>query len=137
MPRLSPTKPTAANPPAANAFSNFSIDYDEAVKAAAATPNPEKPIIDATPYDPIVQRRIARAKAALFFISLEDAYGAATVRHGLTQVVALLGGKDVGYDDVRSALEQSTGKNLAEPFRTWLYKNGLPQDFRNRYENGK
>jgi hypothetical protein len=59
------------------------------------------------------------------------------VRHALTQVVALLGGKDVGYDDVRSAMEQSTNKNLAVPFRTWLYNKGLPQDFRNQYENGK
>ncbi|MFZ0882044.1 MAG: M1 family aminopeptidase [Candidatus Acidiferrales bacterium] len=111
--------------------------YDEVVQQAAATPNPEKSIIDVTPYDPILQRRIARAKAALFFISLEDAYGATSVRHALTQVVALLGGKDVGYDDVRSALEQSTGKNLAVPFRTWLYNTGLPQDFRSQYENGK
>ena len=111
--------------------------YDEAVQQAAATPNPEKPIIVVTPYDPILQRRIARAKAALFFISLEDAYGPAPVRSALTQVVALLGGKDVGYDDVRSALEQSTGKDLAAPFRTWLYNKGLPQDFRNQYENGK
>ncbi|MFZ3331287.1 MAG: M1 family aminopeptidase [Candidatus Acidiferrales bacterium] len=110
--------------------------YDEAVQQAAVTPNPEKPIIDVTPYDPILQRRIARAKAALFFTSLEDAYGATNVRHALTQVVALLGGKDVGYDDIRSALEQSTGKDLAVPFRTWLYNKGLPQDFRNQYENG-
>jgi hypothetical protein len=111
--------------------------YDEAVQEAAATPNPEKPIIDVTPYDPNLQRRIARAKTALFFISLEDAYGATNVRRSLTQVVALLGGKDVGYDDIRSALEQATGKNLAVPFRTWLYNKGLPQDFRNQYENPK
>jgi len=111
--------------------------YDEAVQQAAATPNPEKPIIDVTPYDPILQRRIARAKAALFFIALEDAYGPTPVRRALTQVIALLGGKDVGYDDVRSALEQSTDKDLAVPFRTWLYNKGLPQDFRNQYENGK
>ena len=111
--------------------------YDEAVQQAAATPNPEKPIIDVTPYDPILQRRIARAKAALFFIALEDAYGPTPVRRALTQVIALLGGKDVGYDDVRSALEQSTDKDLAAPFRTWLYNKGLPQDFRNQYENGK
>lgn len=111
--------------------------YDEAVQQAAATHNPEKPIIDVASYDPIQQRRIARAKTALFFISLEDAYGATNVRRALTQVVALLGGKDVGYDDIRSALEQSTGKNLAVPFRTWLYNKGLPQDFRDQYENVK
>jgi aminopeptidase N len=85
-------------------------------------------------YDPIEQRRIARTKAALFFIALEDAYGQAPVRQGLKQVVAILGGKEVGYDDLRSALEQSTGKNLAEPFRTWLYNKGMPQDFRSRYQ---
>ncbi len=112
-------------------------DYDEAVQEAAAARNPEKPIIDTAAFDPFVLRRIARAKAALFFISLEDECGPAPVRRGLTQVIALLGGKDVGYDDVRSALEQSTGKNLAEPFRTWLYQTGLPQDFRARYEDGK
>lgn len=112
----------------------FLEEYDEAVKQAAATPNPEKPIISTMLYDPIEQRRIARTKAALFFIALEDAYGEALVRQGLKQVVAILGGQEVGYDDVRSALEQSTGKNLAEPFRTWLYNKGMPQDFRSRYQ---
>lgn len=109
--------------------------YEEVVQEAAATPNSEKSIIDVTPYDSIPQRRAARAKTALFFISLEDSYGATNVRRALTQVVALLGGKDVGYDDIRSALEQSTGRNLAVPFRTWLYNKGLPQDFRNQYPN--
>ena len=88
-------------------------------------------------YDPVQQRRIARLKAALFFIALEDADGEAPVRQGLKQVVTILGGQEVGYDDVRSALEQSTGKNLAEPFRTWLYSKGMPQDFRARYQSGK
>jgi hypothetical protein len=115
----------------------FLEEYDEAVKQAAATPNAEKPVIGTMVYDTIEQRRIARTKAALFFIELEDVYGEAPVRQGLKQVVAILGGKEVGYDDVRSALEQSTGKNLAEPFRTWLYSKGMPQDFRARYENGK
>jgi hypothetical protein len=112
----------------------FLNEYDRAVKRAAATPNPEKPVISTMLYDPIEQRRIARTKAALFFIALEDAYGEAPVRQGLKQVVAILGGKEVGYDDVRSALEQSTSKNLAEPFRTWLYNKGMPQDFRDRYQ---
>jgi hypothetical protein len=114
----------------------FLDDYDEAVKRAAATPNPEKPVISTMLYDPIEQRRIARTKAALFFIALEDAYGEAPIRQGLQQVVAILGGKEVGYDDVRSALEQSTRKNLAEPFRIWLYNKGMPQDFRSRYQAG-
>jgi aminopeptidase N len=45
----------------------------------------------------------------------------------------LLRGKEVGFSDLRAALEQTTGKNLAEPFRVWLYSTGMPQGFRNRY----
>ena len=77
------------------------------------------------------------AKAALFFIALEDAYGESPVRSGLAQVVALLRGKEVGFSDLRAALEQTTGKNLAEPFRVWLYSTGMPQDFRDRYSAEK
>ncbi len=115
----------------------FLHEYDEAVRQTAATPNPEKPVIATSLDDSIAQRRIARAKAALFFIALEDDCGEAPVRQGLRKVVALLGGKEVGYDDVRSALEESANRNLTAQFRTWLYNKGMPQDFRDRYENGK
>jgi hypothetical protein len=107
--------------------------YDTAVKQFAGTPNSEQSIITTMLYDPWPRRRIAAAKAALFFIALEDAYGEAPVRSGLAQVVALLRGKEVGFSDLRAALEQTTGKDLAEPFRVWLYSTGMPQDFRNRY----
>ena len=80
------------------------------------------------------QRRIALAKAPLFFIALEDAYGEAPVRAGLNRLVTLLRGREVGYDDLRAALEESIAKNLAEPFRIWLYGKGIPKDFRGRYE---
>jgi hypothetical protein len=111
--------------------------YDKAVQQTAGTPNAEKSIITTMLYDPFEQRRIAAAKAALFFIALEDAYGEAPVRSGLSQVVALLRGQEVGFNDLRAALEQTTGKNLAEPFRVWLYRTGMPQDFRDRYAAGK
>jgi hypothetical protein len=107
--------------------------YDTGVQRTAGTPNAEKSIITTMTYDPFEQRRIAAAKAALFFIALEDAYGEAPVRSGLARVVALLRGKEVGFNDLRAALEQSTAKNLAEPFRVWLYRAGMPQDFRERY----
>jgi len=107
--------------------------YDKAVQQTAGTSNAEKSIITTMLYDPFEQRRIAAAKAALFFIALEDAYGEAPVRSGLAQVVALLRGKEVGFNDLRAALEQTTGKNLAEPFRVWLYSKGMPQEFRERY----
>jgi hypothetical protein len=107
--------------------------YDDAVKKAAGTPGAEKSIVTTMLYDPLEQRRIAAFKAPLFFIALEDDCGEAPVRGGLAQVVALLRGKEVGYDDLRSALEQFTGKKLAEPFRTWLFNKGIPQQFRDRY----
>jgi aminopeptidase N len=36
-------------------------------------------------------------------------------------------------DDLRSALEQECGKNLAPLFRRWLVDPGIPEDFRGRY----
>jgi hypothetical protein len=111
--------------------------YQSGVREYAGTPNSEQSIITTMLYDPFPRRRIAAAKAALFFSALEDAYGEAPVRSGLAQVVALLRGKEVGFNDLRAALEQTTGKNLAEPFRVWLYSTGMPQDFRNRYATEK
>jgi hypothetical protein len=109
--------------------SGFLRAYDSARKQAA-----EKPLGLTTIFDPPDERRIALAKAPLFLIALEDAYGEGPVRAGLNRLVTLLRGQEVGYDDLRSALEESTGKNLAEPFRVWLYGKGIPEDFRGRYE---
>ena len=103
--------------------------YDEARRYAEETP------LGATTLNaPVAQRRIALAKAPLFFVALEDAGGPAPVRSGLAHVVSLLRGKEVDYNDVRSALEQSTGKKLGELFRVWLNRKGIPDDFRQRYQ---
>lgn len=104
--------------------------YDEACKQGVETP-----LAVTTAKDPQIQRRIARAKAPLFFVALEDSYGEAPVRAGLKNLVSTLRGQEAGYDELRSALEQSTGKNLADPFRIWLYDKGISQDFRSRYES--
>jgi hypothetical protein len=124
---------TGGEPARRRRIRQFLEAYDAAVKGTAGTPNAEKSIITTMLYDPFEQRRIAAAKSALFFIALEDACGEAAVRGGLARVVALLRGKEVGFNDLRAAIEQTTGKNLAEPFRVWLYSTGMPQDFRNRY----
>ena len=55
------------------------------------------------------------------------------MRSGLEYIVALLRGQEVGYDDLRSALEQASNRNLAMPFRVWLNEKGIPQDFLDRY----
>ena len=104
-------------------------EYDEASKTAKETPLGVTMLTD-----PFAQRRIALAKAPLFFVALEDSCGAEPMRSGLMQMVTLLRGQETSYDALRSALEQSCGKNLAEPFRVWLNDKGIPPDFRARYQ---
>jgi hypothetical protein len=108
----------------------FLDEYDSACQGAV-----EKPLVAVTTHDPVEQRRIALAKAPLFFIALEDTYGEASVRQGLAQVVRLLRGQEVEYQDIRAALENETNKDLAPIFRTWLYKPGIPAEFREKYQS--
>ena len=103
--------------------------YDEARKGAD-----EKALGITMLTDPPAQRRIALAKAALFFAALEDACGEEAMRSGLRQMVQLLRGQEASYDSLRSALETASGKNLAGLFRIWLNQKGIPQDFRERYQ---
>ncbi len=108
----------------------FLHEYDAACKEAV-----EKPLVATTMSDPVEQRRIALAKAPLFFVALEDAYGEASVRQALAQVVSLLRGQAVGFQDIRAALENVTNKDLAPVFRTWLFNPGIPGEFREKYQS--
>jgi hypothetical protein len=112
--------------------SRFLQEYKNACEEAV-----EKPLISTTKQDPVEQRRIALAKAPLFFVALEDAYGEEPVRRGLTQVLTLLRGQKVGYPDIRAALENVTNKDLTPMFRVWIYNTGLPDEFREKYEGAK
>jgi peptidase M1-like protein len=100
---------------------------------AASTKAVEVPLGVAKMSDPPEQHAISLAKAPLFFIALENHCGEAPVRKGLSNVVSLLRGQEVGYNEIRSAIEQTSGKDLAEFFRTWLYEKGIPKDFRAKY----
>ena len=102
--------------------------YDE-----ARTRADEVPLGAATLADPSGSRRIALAKAALFYVALEDICGPAEVRRGLQHLVALLRGQEVDYKDLRAMLEGSTNRDLGPMFRLWLNQKGIPQDFRDRY----
>jgi len=102
--------------------------YDAAVKAANETP-----IAATTAASPLPQRRIALAKAPLFYVEMEDTYGEAPVRAGLAHMLASMRGQEVGYDVLRSVLEESTGRDLAKVFREWLGQKGIAPDFRARY----
>jgi len=103
--------------------------YDEASKKAV-----EIPLGTAKLTDPPEQRAISLAKAPLFFIALEDQCGEAPVRAALKRIVTLLRGQEVGYNEIRSAIEQESGKDLAEFFRRWLYELGIPKDFSAKYQ---
>jgi len=107
-------------------------EYGETSKEAV-----QKPLISTTLQDPLEQRRIAMAKAPLFFIALEDAYGEEPVRRALTQIRSLLRGQEVTYADIRAALEGVTNKDLAPMFRTWVFNVGIPAEFQEKYENAE
>ena len=100
---------------------------------AAAKETPDRPLGAIGMSDPAAVRRMGLAKAALFYAALEDACGPGPMRTGLAQMVARLRGRDAGYDALRSALEESSGKNLAELFRVWVNGKGIPKEFRERY----
>jgi len=105
--------------------------YDEARTRAEETPLGITMLTD-----PVGPRRIALAKAPLFYVALEDICGPEEVRRGLAHALSVLRGQEVGYNDLRSALEQSTNRNLGLMFRLWLNQKGIPQDFRDRYPLG-
>jgi hypothetical protein len=106
--------------------------YDDAIRQTN-----EKPLGITTLTDTPEQRAIALAKAPLMDVALEDTCGEAPVRNGLKRLVTLARGQEVGFDDMRSAIEAACGKDLGEFFRVWLYGKGLPPDFRSRYEPGQ
>lgn len=106
--------------------------YDAAVKSADETP-----IAATTAESPRPQRRIALAKAPLFYIELEDACGEAPVRAGLAHLLASMRGQEVDYNILRSALEESSGRELGKIFREWLNQKGIPANFRARYHYGE
>jgi hypothetical protein len=83
--------------------------------------------------DPPAERRIALAKAPLFFAALEDECGPEQMRKGVAEMVALLRGQQVDYNALRASLEDASGKNLAPTFRLWLNEKGIPSNFRARY----
>ena len=74
-------------------------------------------------------------KAALFFVALEDLCGRDNLRAAFKRIVRARGGADVGYEDMRAAVESASGRDLAGMFHAWLTGPGLPDDFRARYGN--
>ncbi|HEX5424712.1 MAG TPA: hypothetical protein VFW94_14280 [Candidatus Acidoferrales bacterium] len=104
--------------------------YGDAQKGAKETPLGVTRLTD-----PPGQRAISLAKAPLMYVALEDTCGEQPVRNALKRLVRILSGQQVGFNDLRSAMEQTCGKDLGEFFRVWLYGKGLPSSFAARYKS--
>jgi hypothetical protein len=79
--------------------------------------------------------RISTAyRAALFIVALEDLCGHDYLRTAFRDIIRDRAGSDTGYEELRSATETASGRDLAEMFRTWLVQRGIPDDFRARYQ---
>lgn len=79
------------------------------------------------------QRVSTGYRGALFLVALEDLCGHDALRAAFREVVHSRSGDQTGYEELRSAVEYSSGRNLAEMFRRWLIRPGVPDDFRARY----
>jgi hypothetical protein len=79
------------------------------------------------------QSRMAGVQSALSFVALEDRLGAEPVRRALKDLVGALKGSSAGRDELRSALEQESGKDLYGFFNQWYGRAGIPTNFRRRY----
>ena len=102
--------------------------YDAARGTAADKPLMEPPVGYSR------DERISTGyRAALFFVALEDLCGRDNLRTAFRDVIRSRAGNEVGYEELRAALESASGRNLAEMFRSWLIRPGIPDDFRARY----
>jgi len=80
-----------------------------------------------------VERISTGYRAALFFVALEDLCGHDNLRTALRDIIHVRAGDQTSYEELRSATETASRKDLAEMFRRWLIEPGIPDEFRARY----
>jgi hypothetical protein len=110
-------------------FDSYRAAAPAAVSASAPGNFPIVPIIPRTPE----QRAAGAAKAALFFVALEELAGKPNFSLALHRLVQNMAGRSAGEADLRSAMEAASGRDLAAMFRTWLSPADIPADFRARH----
>jgi hypothetical protein len=106
------------------------IDRYDAARAAA----PDKRLMEPPTGYSRAERISTGYRGALFFVALEDLCGHDNLRTALRDIVRTRASSDTGYEELRSAVESASGKDLAEMFRAWLVQPGIPGDFRARYQ---
>jgi len=72
-------------------------------------------------------------RAALFLVALEDLCGRDNLREAFREIVRSRSGDEAGYEELRAALESASKRDLAQMFREWLNRPGVPEEFRARY----
>jgi hypothetical protein len=76
-------------------------------------------------------------KGALFLLSLEEIAGEEKFHRAVRRILADMAGREIGSDELRSAVEAEAGRNLAGVFHAWLDHPGLPAEFRTHYASLK
>ncbi len=102
--------------------------YDQARAAAA-----DKRLMEPPAGYSRAERISTGYRGALFFVGLEDLCGHENLSSALRYILRTRASSDTGYEELRSAAEFASGKDLAEMFRVWLVQPGIPGDFRARY----
>jgi hypothetical protein len=103
--------------------------YDQARAAA-----PDRRLMEPPAGYSRAERISTGYRAALFFVALEDVCGHGNLQTAMRDILYARASSDTSYEELRAALESTSGKDLAEMFRTWLVEPGIPEDFRNRYQ---
>jgi len=98
--------------------------YDEARGVAA-----DKRLMDFPSAYSRAERVSTGYKAALFFVALEDLCGHDNLRAAFREVVHARSGDEIGYEELRAELETAAQIDLAEMFRTWMIRPGIPDSF--------
>jgi hypothetical protein len=104
--------------------------YDESTRIA-----PDRRLLEPAVGYSRAERISTGYRAALFFVALEDLCGRDNLRSAFQQIVRARAGDDVADEELRAALEAACQRDLAEMFRGWLNRPGIPDEFRARYRD--
>jgi hypothetical protein len=102
--------------------------YNEAVHIAA-----DRKLVEPAAEYSRAERITTGYKAALFFVALEDLCGRDNLRTAFRNIIHARGGDQAGHEELRAAAESASRRDLAEIFRAWFNRPGIPEDFRTRY----
>jgi hypothetical protein len=94
----------------------------------------EAPLLSVKRQDQELTKEEAFVHSRLFFFALEDRCGEKNVHRALARILRIQRGSTWNISDLRSAMEaECGGADLADFFREWLNKPGIPEEFRTRY----